>query len=272
MKLYYPASYYSYKTESTVRLGVFTYFKNVLHAWSELIFKNPMGFVLSKFNYPPGFFSWFEKINPSFKLKILDVGCGNGELLSEFRKYGFKNLTGIDPFIENDIHLDNGVIIYKKEIEELDSVFDFIIFNHSFEHMSLPLEVLKKTYSILNPGGFVLIRVPVTGEAWEKYHENWVQIDAPRHFYIHSIKSMKILTEKAGFKLNDIVFDSTEFQFWGSEQYKKGIPLISEQSYAVNPGKSLFTPDEISSYLSEAKELNRKNEGDQACFYLMKPK
>ena len=39
------------------------------------------------------------------------------------------------------------------------------------------------------------------------------------------MESMKYLGILAGLELAKVVFDSTAFQFWGSEQYRKGIAL-----------------------------------------------
>ena len=39
--------------------------------------------------------------------------------------------------------------------------------------------------------------IPVKSQTiWEKYGVNWSQIDAPRHFFLHTIKSFKILCSK----------------------------------------------------------------------------
>ena len=59
-------------------------------------------------------------------------------------------------------------------------------------------------------------------------------ISAPRHFFLHSLDSLKTLVRKEKFYIKDIVFDSDEFQFWGSEQYKNDISLKSENSYSVS--------------------------------------
>ena len=79
---------------------------------------------------------------------------------------------------------------------------------------------------------------------------------------------MDILAKNTGFRIEKIIFDSTEFQFWGSEQYKRGIPLKGENSYRVNPSKSIFSKGEMRRFKQRAKELNSKNVGDQAAFYL----
>jgi hypothetical protein len=118
-----------------------------------------------------------------------------------------------------------------------------------------------------------VIRIPtVSSYAWKHYGVNWVQLDAPRHFYLHSLESMRFLVEQAGLKLSEVVYDSTAFQFWASEQYALNIPLYDDRSYAVSPKRSYFTKEQIAAFEKRASELNRTNLGDQAAFYLRKPK
>ena len=206
--------------------------------------------------------------------KILDIGCGTGNLLLELRELGFIHLVGIDPYIEKDIEYKNGVKILKRTIQEFseseNGKYDLIMFHHSFEHIQEPFETLEASKKLLNSDGIVLIRTPVVDSwAWENYRENWVQIDAPRHIFIYSRKSMEILAQKTGFKIKEILYDSTEFQFWGSEQYKKGIPLVSDISYAVNRKKSIFSKKQIRVFKKLAREFNLKGIGDQVAFYLV---
>ncbi|GAI79538.1 unnamed protein product, partial [marine sediment metagenome] len=47
--------------------------------------------------------------------------------------------------------------------------------------------------------------------------------------------------QKTGFKITRVLFDSSEYQFIGSEQFKNNIFLRSENSYFNNPEKSIFT-------------------------------
>jgi ubiquinone/menaquinone biosynthesis C-methylase UbiE len=213
----------------------------------------------------------FKKVNLTLDSEILDVGCGSGGLLYYLRKEGFSSLTGIDLFIENDI-FSQEVKIFKKEIAVLEQEFDFIMLHHSFEHMPQPLSVFKQLYRILKPNRYIVIRIPVASSfAWKKYGVNWVQLDPPRHFFLHTIKSIQILAGKVGFQVVDVVFDSTDFQFWASEQYLKDIPLTDISSYMLNPNKSIFSEEDIKLFKTQASELNKKSSGDQACFYLYKP-
>ncbi len=208
--------------------------------------------------------------------RILDVGCGAGHLLHSMKEAGFKNLLGIDPFNTNNIHYDNGLTIEQKSLHELPSdnekKWDLIMFNHSYEHVFDQHEVLKKAFDLLKPGGICMVRIPtVTSWAWRSYGTDWVQLDAPRHFFLHSLQSMHKLAEQTGFKLEEVLYDSFAFQSWGSIQYQQDIALHDENSYAVNPDKSPFNEADIREFEAHSKELNKAKSGDQAAFYLRKP-
>jgi predicted SAM-dependent methyltransferase len=163
------------------------------------------------------------------------------------------------------------VKIYKRSLEELDSFFDLIMLHHSFEHLSNPLGTLQQIHRLLPANKFCLIRMPVVSFAWEKYGVNWVQLDPPRHLFLFTEKSLRLLAGKAGFVVERVIYDSDSFQFWASEQYLKDIPLTDERSYHGDIATSIFTPEQIIDWENQAKELNAQGRGDQACFYLRKP-
>jgi SAM-dependent methyltransferase len=212
-----------------------------------------------------------SRVKISKKSHILDVGCGNGGFLYVLREIGFKHLLGIDLYINKDIKYKNGLRILKKEIRNVDGKWDLIIFDHSFEHISDPFETLQTASSLLSKHGSCIIRTPtVSSYAWKHYKENWVQLDAPRHFFLHSIESIEFLAKKTGLRLEKIVYDSTYFQFCGSEQYIKNIPLLHKRSYKMNHKNSIFSNKEIRSFKRCATKLNLENNGDQAIFYLRK--
>ena len=183
-----------------------------------------------------------------------------------------KNLLGVDPFIEKDLLYDNGLAILKKEIDEVENGWDLIMLNHVLEHIEHQHEMLASIFSKLIPGGCCLIRIPtVSSHAWEHYKENWVQLDAPRHLFLHSVKSISLLSKEIGFDIENIIYDSNEFQFIGSEQYMKNISLDAELSYLSNPEKSIFKKEDIKKFKASAKRLNAENKGDQFSIFLRKP-
>jgi len=204
--------------------------------------------------------------------RILDVGCGAGLLLHSLRDIGFKHLLGLDPFNRTDIAYPNGLRIEKRDLATERGEWDLIMFHHSFEHLPDQQAVLQQAFQQLKPGGMALVRIPtVSSYVWQHYGVNWVQLDAPRHLYLHSVKSIQHLADATGFTVEQVVYDSSALQFWGSEQYERDIPLRDPRSYAENPGSAPFSKAQIRDFGQRARELNAVNQGDQAAFYLRKP-
>lgn len=270
---YYPNDqYYSYESSKkfTDNAGIAGTIRKIQSDY--LLFGKPKiaGSLLTIGYHSYPYFDWLKKVHANYQTSILDVGCGGGELLFRMHRNGFKNLTGTDPFNAKEIRT-NGVTIYNKDVFALNDTYDFIMINHAFEHMDKPLDVLKKLYTLLKPNSYLLIRIPVSNAyCWKEYGTYWAPLDAPRHLYIHSEKSMKILSDEAGFEIKDIVHDGTAFQFWGSEQYKKDINLKAPNSYDVDKSKSIFNKSQIREYKRRIKELNKQHLGGEAQFYLYK--
>jgi SAM-dependent methyltransferase len=195
--------------------------------------------------------------------RILDVGCGDGWRLYALREIGFRRVLGIDPFIKQNIRHENGVQVLKQSIHDVAGEWDLIMYHHSFEHVPDPDENLRAAARLLPPGGCCLIRIPtVSSYAWEHYREKWYQLDAPRHYLLHSLESMNLLAARAGFQVRDVDFDSTKDQFEASERYRRGIPLVAEGP--------VFARSQIRRWKREAGRLNRERRGDQAAFYLIR--
>jgi len=259
---YYPTDYYSFKDpEFATKMNPIRFVLKKSLVKHSIGQKNLLGFLLSHFYNNP--FPWFIPGSVDFNSKILDVGCGAGRLLLSLQRSGFKSLTGIDPFNKDDIYYENGVTVYKKEIFELDEKFDLIMLHHSFEHMWNQELIMNKICDLVKDEGYIIIRIPVSDcYAWRKYHSCWVQLDAPRHYFIHSIKSMKLLSQSCNLNLVDIKFDSNHFQFTGSEKYLLGLKLFDDNK--------LFSDKQIQYFDKEALRLNSLNDGDSACFYFKK--
>jgi SAM-dependent methyltransferase len=179
---------------------------------------------------------------------------------------GFSNLVGVDPHIEGTTRY-NGIVIEKSTIAEVQGVFDLVTLHHSLEHMPDQAEVFRSIRSHLCEGGHCLIRIPlVTSALWEIYGVDWVELDAPRHLYLHSFESMKQLASEAGLRLVELTWDSTEFDFAGSEQYRRGIPLTAAKSFLKQDNQSDFTLCEMANFARMAKEVNAAGRGGRGCF------
>lgn len=231
------------------------------------------GWLNHRLRHQPSWLWWARKGRIGPASRILDVGCGAGRLLVNMSNWGFRRLTGVEPHIEGDMAYSSGVQILKRSIEDVEGEFDFIMFHHAFEHIADPLVALRSARRVLVPGGDVLIRIPVAdGEAWRTYGADWAQLDAPRHLFLHTRDSIRILAGQAGLELDDVVFDSNGFQFWGSELYRRDIPLYDGGAGRALRPEQVFSEKELQDFDARARELNVQGRGDQACFFLRKPK
>jgi SAM-dependent methyltransferase len=272
MSKYYPPGYYSFAGTPYAGKSILAKAKGFLKR-HRLAYhygaRDPAGFLARAVFGPGAIPAWLHGLDLNPRSSMLDIGCGEGYVLLNLALEGYMNITGIDPYIQKDIRYENGVTVYKRELGRIEGLYDLIMMHHSFEHMADPGETLRRAASLMHPNSHLLIRTPVVPSlAWQKYGVNWVQLDPPRHLFIHSRKSIEILAAEADLALTNVLYDSTEFQFWGSEQYVNNIPLMDETSYWKNPARSIFTAADIARFKGLAEQCNAEGTGDQACFYL----
>jgi len=269
LEKYYPENYSSFRKTNPKRPNKFISFVRNRKLKYVLGEKRTLTGFIANIIAKPGFEQKMMPAGIKSDSSILDIGSGTGNILINLRNKGFTNITGSDIFIKNDIFYDEHLRILKKSVYDLQGQYDFIMLNHCFEHMPDQNDVLKNLHRLIKPGKMIMIRIPVkTKYFWDKYGVNWGSIHAPNHFYLHTIESLKILVEKNGFSLDKVIFDSGIYQFYSSEQFIKGIPLLSENSYHINPSNSIFSKSEIKNFKLKTKILNNTNQGDCACFYL----
>jgi len=201
--------------------------------------------------------------------RVLDVGCGTGRLLYLLRLAGWTELLGLDPFLPGELAYADGLRVLRRELGEVDGEWDLVMFHHAFEHLPDPRRTLSEVKARLAPGGTCLLRLPLAdSEAWRRYGVDWVQLDAPRHLFLHTRCSLELLAAETGLVIEAVRHDSYALQFWGSEQYRRDIPLRSEQSYNWGRNPAAFTPEQLDAWRAESAVLNREGRGDQAAFYL----
>ena len=196
---------------------------------------------------------------------ILDVGCGDGKFLSILKKGGFKDLTGIDLFIDDE-NKQKGITILKTSLEDFKpkKKYDVIISNHALEHMDNQLKNLKCFKNLVKKDGIIVIRIPIkTKPVWDKYGVNWFQIDAPRHFFLHTVESFKILCDKSNLVIENMIFDSEDYIFINCEKYLRNISVRDKEWDTIE-----FDNETIKQLRNEIRILNKNNESDQAIFLL----
>lgn len=268
---HYPSDYQAYKNYHRKAKSLVRRFLDKRRVLHELSRPNILGRFISTFAPPLDYVHWCKQTGITLQSKILDIGCGNGKLLSRMLAGGFRHLRGVDLFIQDDIVFSPEAIIRKTDLASFASSnkerFDLVMLHHSFEHMDNPIEILELCKKLLSDDGWLLIRIPLAdSQAWEQYRENWYALDAPRHLYLHTSTSMAILAEKSGFVIVHEERDSGASQFVQSEWYKRGIPANEPNRQK----KNIFTAKQIREFDELSKQLNKTGKGDQGAFYLKK--
>jgi SAM-dependent methyltransferase len=265
---YYPDGYYSFRPREENALVRTLKRIRLQHVFGR---RSPLGALLTHWYGLPQDVEAVLRAKPHFDDAILDIGCGDGSLLRDLRAAGFTKLTGIDPYLPGEATGPTGIELRRAEIASTDGSFDLVLMNHAFEHVADPEATLRHVHRVLASGGCALIRIPLADSfAWRHYGTDWVQLDAPRHLFLHTRRSMEALAERTGFRVRCIRHDSTAFQFWGSEQYRRGQSLWGAGGSGEKPNPRCFSRSQLREFAARADELNRAKQGDQACFSLEK--
>jgi 2-polyprenyl-3-methyl-5-hydroxy-6-metoxy-1,4-benzoquinol methylase len=153
--------------------------------------------------------------------KILDLGCGEGFLLSHFKDAGWKVL-GLD-FSDEGVRKQNPKLIKDivkgnvyKELEVLlktDENYDVIYLGNILEHVIDPLALVTKCSDLLSAAGLLVITVPndfsilqsslITSNIINR--EYW--ICPPDHLNYFSLESLVKLQVASNLKVLDSICD-----------------------------------------------------------------
>jgi SAM-dependent methyltransferase len=136
--------------------------------------------------------------------RLLDVGCGTGDLAAVFMGHGWQ-VSGIEPSSQAaEFAREAGVDAVNGTLADApweDSHFDAIVFNHSLEHIDKPAEALAEAARLLRPGGLLAVAVPNFG-SWHRrlFGSAWFQLDLPRHLQHFDRGSLGSLVQRSGMR------------------------------------------------------------------------
>jgi SAM-dependent methyltransferase len=145
-----------------------------------------------------------DLFNPT---SVIDVGCGIGNWLKEFRKCGIKELTGIDGFHLDSSNLDfEGIDLKLLDLESKikeSKFFDLVLSLEVAEHLT-PNRAKSFVYDLCQLGKLVVFSAAVKGQGGQNHHnEQW-----PSYW--------KKLFEENGYHFYDIIRP----RIWNIEQIK----------------------------------------------------
>ena len=98
--------------------------------------------------------------------KILDIGCGNGNLSIALGSLGY-NVKGIDvdetsvqTAQKNNPFPNVEFAVADANKFSISDEYDLIICTEVLEHLQTPKELVESSYRILKPGGTMIVTVP----------------------------------------------------------------------------------------------------------------
>lgn len=163
------------------------------------------------------------------KGKLMDVGCGNGNMLRLATKLGWQS-TGleVDPAAVRAAR-GRGLNVLEGTYERLNEYkqsFDCIVCSHVLEHVHSPQDMLIKMKEALKPNGLLLLTLPNATSAL-RYHfgANWRGLEAPRHLAIPSMLQLKATLEAMGFSVKQ----------WQSNEFSTAVESSRIQRRAIRP-------------------------------------
>ena len=151
--------------------------------------------------------------------RVLDVGCGTGELVGYLAERGF-SAEGIEPSAEAAAEArSRGRSVISSRLEPFAArsdragAYDAVTFLNVMEHVPSPVAILQATRAMLGPGGVVAIRVPndfndlqLATQEQLGLRPYWVAV--PDHVNYFSVRSLTSLLDRVGF---DAVHVQTDF-------------------------------------------------------------
>jgi SAM-dependent methyltransferase len=164
---------------------------------------------IDRLGYPARVRAALQYVSPSNggALRVLDVGCGAGRVLSLFKQYhrGAIETVGLD-FDEKAAALtrSKGHAAIQGMFEKTDmppGSFDCVYSSHVIEHVADPASFLKKVKSVLKPGGLFFCETPNIGSIDAQILSRlgiWGGFHFPRHWTFFTPKTLRRLGESAG--------------------------------------------------------------------------
>jgi SAM-dependent methyltransferase len=131
---------------------------------------------------------WLANLRPR-RGRLLDVGCGSGDLLAALRADGWR-VSGVEPSARSAAiaRAQRGLDVQTATFDDAllpDGAFEAVVFAAVLEHLHDPLRALARARRLLAPGGLVAVLFQPRFDAPQAhlFGPRWVGLDLPRHLY-----------------------------------------------------------------------------------------
>jgi SAM-dependent methyltransferase len=178
-------------------------------------------------------------VTPDGQQRVLDVGCGAGNMVHHLARYG--SVVGVDnnpkPLA---VARERGYDVRDGLAEDLpfdDGSFDLVSLLDTVEHCDDDMAVLRECYRVCAPGGHVVITVPAFMWLWSHNDE----LNAHRRRY--TAKELEEKLARIGFRIrrmtynNFFVFPMAALMILlrrgAGQEVELGSPHFDDDSYQV---------------------------------------
>jgi len=155
---------------------------------------------------------------PGDRFRILDIGCGRGNLLQRFNKMGCE-CHGTERRVFPAGGNIGGLQIHRQSLEEIqfeDGYFDAVVIWHVLEHLDQPFEILDAVSRITCEGGIAAIAVPNFSSLQSRlFKANWFHLDLPRHLHHFSVNNLSRALLERGYVIHSVSTCSPEQNIYG---------------------------------------------------------
>lgn len=149
---------------------------------------------------------WLANVRPT-RGRLLDVGCGSGELLEALRADGWQ-VSGVEPsarsaeIARSRRGLDVQTAAFD-HAELADGSFEAVVFAAALEHFHDPLSALTRARRLLAPGGLVavLFLPRIDAPQARLFGARWIGLDLPRHLYHFTPGAFVQAARRAGLRV-----------------------------------------------------------------------
>ncbi|HKR21775.1 MAG TPA: class I SAM-dependent methyltransferase, partial [Pyrinomonadaceae bacterium] len=160
---------------------------------------SPPAFINQRLEEITAEFSGFRENN-----RLLDIGCGAGNLLQAARKHGW-DAQGLEVSAGAVKHVRGlGFEVFEGELQDAAfpaQHFDVITAVELLEHLVDPKPLLHEVARILRPGGLFWTTTPhARGLSGRLLGLNWRCVWPPEHLQLFSIRGLTKLLRDAGFR------------------------------------------------------------------------
>jgi SAM-dependent methyltransferase len=190
----------------------------------------PPAFVQSRLEEIVAEFAPYRQTN-----RLLDIGCGAGNLLRAARNSGW-DAQGVDVAVNAAKHVrELGFEVFQGELRDAhfpSAYFDVITAAELLEHLPDPRAELNEIARLLRPGGLFWTTTPhACGLAARVLGLKWRCISPPEHLQLFSANGLKSLMRDVGFReIRVQTTGSNPIEIWNAARRKKA-PVTTEQHY-----------------------------------------